>query len=394
MNLAILTNGGDTCALNASVEAIRSEARKIGFGKIIGICGGYHGLIHRKFQTLACAIDKRMGGSFLGSLRESPCVQQDGRYRLDMEKVSKMADCLRELEVDVLVVIGGDGTLQATKLFHQHAQDRYKFHIMGFPKTIDNDIRTKSSFGGMEVSLCPGYPTAARRIAQVTEDIRTTAISAHRVFAIETMGRDAGWLAAAAAEGGPDMILIPEVVLDRDIKERLLDRTERLFRQSENVVFVVSEGARWTNEEGQVEQIRSFEFGPRKLGGVADKIVKYVEGVLKGRFDDSTPFEVRPHHSDYVPRAGSPCEYDLRLVAVLAERLRILLEEKTYGKVPVLANVVPYESLEVRHTAARSFDEMEPKLFPKRDFYDEERLLTNEGFGKFVRTITVGPDSR
>ena len=196
-NLAILTNGGDTCALNASIEAIRRESRKVGFGKIIGIEGGYHGLLHRNFRILAERVDEHMGGTVLRSLRDSPCRAESGRYIIDENKVHEMVEFLEELEVDLLVVIGGDGTLQATKLFHLAVQDKYRFKIMGFPKTIDNDIRTKTTFEGIEVALCPGFPTAARKIAQVTEDIRTTAISAQRVFGIEAMGRDAGWLAAA-----------------------------------------------------------------------------------------------------------------------------------------------------------------------------------------------------
>ena len=392
-NLAILTNGGDSCALNASIEAIRREARKVGFGKIIGIEGGYHGLLYRNFRILNERVDERMGGAILRSLRESPCTLKGNEYVLDKDKMKKMVDFLSELEVDVLVVIGGDGTLQATKLFHEAVQDKYKFKILGFPKTIDNDIRTKSTFEGIEVALCPGYPTAARKIALVTQDIRTTAISAQRVFGVETMGRDAGWLAAASTGGGPDMILIPEFPLDENGKRRLLERTEKYFRMGLNVVFVVSEGTRWADEEGKIVQIRTIEFGPRKLGGVADKIVKFIEANLKDKFDDATPFEVRPHHTDYVPRAGSPCEYDLKFVDVLAKRLGILLEREEYGKVPVLRNVVPYNELNLDDTASLDIEEMEPMLFPKKDFYDEERLLSNKAFSKFLRTITSGPDS-
>lgn len=389
-NLAILTNGGDTCALNASVEAIRREARKVGFGKIIGIEGGYHGLLYKKFRILSERVDRKMGGSILRSLRESPVRfiegkgNKENRYELDEDKVKKMVDCLEDLEVDVLVVIGGDGTLQATKMFHQAVHDRYRFKIMGFLKTIDNDIRTKTTFEGREVSLCPGYPTAALKIARATEDIRTTAISAQRVFGIETMGRDAGWLAAAGSLGGPDMILVPEVPFD-DVEKLFIERTEKFFRIAKNAVIVVSEGIDW---EGQ----KIYEFGPRKLGGVVNNVVKHIIDKLKDKFDDKTPFGARPHHTDYVPRAGSPCEYDLKLVDVLAKRLRILLENESYGKVPVLRTAVPYDELSLDHTAALDIEEMEQKLFPANDFYDSKRLATNKFFSKFIRTITSGPD--
>lgn len=393
-NLAILTNGGDTCALNASVEAIRREARRIGFGKIIGIEGGYHGLIHGNYRILDSRMDKKMGGSILRSLRESPVTQVNGQYVVNEGKMRKIVAVLHELEIDVLVVIGGDGTLQATKLFHQRVQDRYKFKIMGFPKTIDNDIRTRTIFDGLEVSLCPGYPTAARKIAQVTEDIRTTAISAQRVFGIETMGRDAGWLAAASSIGGPDMIIIPEVPLDKVAKQRLLQRTERFFKSALNVVVVVSEGTKWVDSNGKIVVISSDEFGPRKLGGVVNHVVKFIERELKKKFKHSTTsFGVRPHHTDYVPRAGAPCRYDLKLVEVLAKKLGQLLDNEQYGKVPVVRNVVPYDELSTDCTAALDIDEMAPFLFPYENFYDKERLATNKAFSKFLRTITSGPDS-
>ena len=199
-------------------------------------------------------------------------------------------------------------------------------------------------------------------------------------------------MAAASDDGGPDLIIIPEVPLDEAAKSRLLERTERVFRASRNAVFAISEGTRWADEEGNIVQAKTVEFGPRKLGGVADKIVKYIEKELQESFDESNPLEVRPHHCDYAPRAGAPCEYDLRLVEVLAKKLSELLERRRYGKVPVLRTVVPYDELTVAHTAELDIEEMEPLLFPYRDFYDEERLLTNGRFSRFLRTITSGPD--
>lgn len=391
MNLAILTNGGDTCALNASVEAIRRETRRIGYTRIIGIRGGYHGLLYKNYTSLDAGIDERRGGSVLRSLRESPVSSVNSKYQIDHAKVEKMVETLEELEIDVLVVIGGDGTLQATKMFHESIQNRYRFKIMGFPKTIDNDIRTLTQFEGIEVALCPGYPTAAQKILDVAEAIRTTATSAQRVFGIETMGRDAGWLAAAAVGGGPDMVLIPEVPLDKAVKRRLVDRTRKLFEDFLHVVIVVSEGTQWTNSKGEIVRISNSQFGPRKLGGVVNTVMKFIERELKPYFDPSKPFGVRPHHTDYTPRAGSPSDYDLKLVQVLARRLANLLEHDKFGKVPVLSNVVPYDELDVKHTKGIDISHMGQKLFPADDFYDTDRLLPNQRFYNFLRTITSGP---
>lgn len=395
--MAILTNGGDTCALNASVEAIRQVAIRRGFVKIIGVKGGYHGLLYQTHERLDSAIEKERGGSILGSLRESPVKFVNGNPTIDEDKATSMVETLREYGVDVLVVIGGDGTLQATKMFHRWVQGRqhHEFDIIGFPKTIDNDIRTKTTFEGIEVSLCPGYPTAVRNIAQATRDIRTTARSAHRVFGVETMGRDAGWLAGAALLGGPDFILIPEYPLDESAKQLLLTFIEREFKFSSHCVMVVAEGISWADEDGNVGQIKNFEFGPRKLGGVVNYVMKDIEKLIKSKeiFDDSCPFGVRPHHTDYAPRAGSPCDYDLKLVEVLSERLGILLDRADFGKVPVMKTAVPYEELNIKHTRAIAIEEMEQKLLPAKDFYDRSKLITNASFNRFLRTITSGPNN-
>ena len=141
------------------------------------------------------------------------------------------------------------------------------------------------------------------------------------------------------------------------------------------------------------------QFGERKLGGVVLHLCPEVEGEIKMRngkrseaplFGDENPIEVRPHHTDYVPRGGVPCNYDLRLVEVLAERLRNLLEMRQFGKVPTLSTVVSYEELNIKHTTALNLEDMEPFLFPIRTYYNRERMFPNMKFGRFIKTITTG----
>ncbi|HYP52653.1 MAG TPA: 6-phosphofructokinase, partial [Pyrinomonadaceae bacterium] len=203
---------------------------------------------------------------------------------------------------------------------------------------------------------------------------------------------DAGWLAAASSEGGPDMILIPELQPDGEMIDRLIKKTEKLFRDYLSVVIVISEGIKWIQESGEIGQITDSAFGPRKLGGVVDRVMKHIERELEGQFDAGTPFGVRPHHTDYTPRSGSPCAYDLKLVEVLAERLGLMLEEGDNGKVPILNEVVPYEQLSVAHTRSLNIDDMESMPFPARDFYDADRMLTKPAFSRFMRTIMSGPE--
>lgn len=401
-NAAVLTNGGDSCVLNATIEEVRMAVQHAGYPTVYGIECGYHGLLYNRLRDISReGVPKLLGGSILGSLRESPMKKEGDRYVLDNAKISKMTRTLQGRNIDLLVVIGGDGTLAATKEFHKAVRDRYGFEIMGFLKTIDNDIRTKSTFEGEETAVCPGYPTAAIKIAKAVADVRTVAISAHRVFLVETMGRDAGWLAAATYKGGPNAVLLPEIVIDDAEREKLFKLIERDFSYNHHVVVAISEGIFARERNGEVKRYTQAQFGERKLGGVVLHLCPEIEKQIKERdatreagpvFGHENPIEVRPHHTDYVPRAGGPCNYDLRLVEILAQRLYDLLEKRQYGKVPTLSTVVPYEDLNLRCTTGLNLEDMEPFLLPTETYYDRERMFPNMKFGRFIKTITTGEE--
>jgi 6-phosphofructokinase len=253
--LAILTNGGDTCALNASIRSIRDNAYHAGYKKIYGIRRGYQGLIDGWIDDITHKeIDPKIGGSCLGSQRMSPTHIVNGKYVMNEAYCHQMMRCLKDYRVDVLVVIGGDGTLQATKMFqewvaglkHQSHEHFQEFSIIGFLKTIDNDIRTFTSFKGIEVSLCPGFPSAVRKMATCVEDLRVTARTAERAFTVETMGRDAGWLAAAATFGGAEILLIKEhlELWDNLAKRRRQAYQDKLASQHEGVQSTESKAER------------------------------------------------------------------------------------------------------------------------------------------------------
>jgi 6-phosphofructokinase len=323
----------------------------------------------------------------------------DAGYALDAEKLEKMITTLKSRDIDLLVVIGGDGTLAATKELHKATRDRHPFEIMGFLKTIDNDIRTHSIFEGEETAVCPGFPTAAVRIAKAVADIRTVAIGGRRVFLVETMGRDAGWLAAATYFGGPNAVLLPEIIISELELMKLYRLIERDFRNNHHMVIVVSEGIYTKKGDSDVQRYTRTQFGERKLGGAVLQLCPEIERDIKLRdaqrlegpfFGPENPIEVRPHHTDYVPRAGGPCAYDLKLVEVLAERLYILLVNRQFGTVPTLTTVVPYDQLDVQHTGVLNLEDMGPFYFPHKTYYDHERMLPNIKFGRFIMTITTG----
>lgn len=302
--LAILTNGGDTCALNASIKSIRDSAYCVGYKKIYGVRRGYQGLLDGTLEDITHReIDVKIGGSCLGSMRMSPTKKNGGSYKADESACDRMARTLAEYSIDVLVVIGGDGTLQATRMFqdwvaaNKGAAGFRTFELLGFLKTIDNDIRSHTFFRGIEVSLCPGFPSAVKKIVTTVEGLRTTARTAERAFCVETMGRDAGWLAAAASFGGAEVVLTPELLdfyrreftgdVDQNLFDRIWSRIADLvvsfYRHNRNVIVAVAEGF---NPPADFEEFRKLRttiqnlYGPRKQVGATELVAMSLNPVL------------------------------------------------------------------------------------------------------------------
>jgi 6-phosphofructokinase 1 len=195
--IALLTSGGDAPGMNACIRAIVKTCldRNI---RCFGIYNGYQGLIDKSGKWLTYDdVDNiiQMGGTILGTGR---CPEF-----LQFEKRQKAAKNLTELEMDGLIVIGGDGTFAgAAKLWEE-----FEFSVIGIPGTIDNDIL------GTDYTI--GFETAINTALDAVDKIRDTASSHHRIFFVEVMGRHAGLLALhTALAAGAESVLIPEVATD------------------------------------------------------------------------------------------------------------------------------------------------------------------------------------
>jgi len=400
MRILIITNGGDTCALNASLESIRDSALKYGPATIIfGAIGGYKGLIEGEIIDITNReIPPFHGGSILKSLRDSPCKKKhDGSYEIDKEKADGIVQHLKEFKIDVLVVIGGDGTLRCTKLFFQEVVQRHNFRIIGFLKTIDNDVRTYSAFQGVEAALCPGFPTAARRLYEIVKRIRTTAETCERVFTVETMGRDAGWLAAATAVGGADQVIIPEIPITERILQRLSAEVQRSYQVGRNAVVGVSEGVSDQMDKGATKLIYGKEqrvqfptLGSRKSYGAGVEIAGALSNLFRGdqKFRD---VEIRCHETGYEPRSGAPTTYDVKLSKILGKRVGKLIRDKANGVVPTLREVVEYSALNDNLVQDKDITEIDKMYFPKTEFYSESDLNVSDRCIMFMKTLIDCP---
>ncbi|MBC7073891.1 6-phosphofructokinase [Candidatus Parcubacteria bacterium] len=450
---AIITVGGDTPAVNASIESCRRALHDMGFRKLYGIMGGYVGLMTNthKGNIIGTTIDPLKGGSFLSSLRDSPTPPPDVRKKMkemsheerEKEKAkweAKLQGALKtieELDLDLLIVIGGDGTMRATAEFMEELRKSRKCEVIALPRTIDNDLGTQtihhlSDKNKIMVPVCPGYPSAARNVAILVRRVRTTAESTHRIFVVEVMGRDAGWLTLATRWGWAEIQLIPEVnyVTNQEINEKnkeeakkeerpipsfeipmqkVFERVEKEYTLNDppNLIVVVCEG---TFIDGA--QIKKTAYGERKLTGIGDFLAELITQYLeRGKLDRHLILnvehkqeitlrpEVRCQHGDYEPRIGPPSRYDLLLAEVLAYYgLQEMIKEGIFGCLPTLKEVVSLqelkEAIEAREAQRLiSFIQIENAKFqpvPVKTYYDFETLTTTPDFDDFVAKILGG----
>ncbi len=222
-NIAVLTSGGDAPGMNAAIRAVVRTAlfyKK----KIYGVSRGYDGLIENSFAELDSKSVKGIlaqGGTVLKSARSNLFKTKEGR--------EKAAKNLKSLGINGLIVIGGDGTFTGAHLLHEE----FGIPVIGIPGTIDNDL-----FG---TDFTIGYDTATNTVINCIDKIRDTANSHNRLFIVEVMGRDAGFIALSAGVAtGALEIILPEMNTSKD---ELLDSVKRgAENKKTSNIIVVAEG--------------------------------------------------------------------------------------------------------------------------------------------------------
>ncbi len=299
--LGVLTSGGDAPGMNA---AIRSVVRTCSHYNIecYGIYRGYEGMIEGDFKLMEARSVSNIinrGGTILKSARSQEFRTPVGR--------KKAFDKLQEAEIDALVVIGGDGSFTGAKIFNEE----FGIPVIGIPGTIDNDIY------GTDYTL--GYDTALNTVVEVIDKIRDTASSHNRLFFVEVMGRDAGFIALNAGVGaGAEEILIPEEDLGLD---RLLESLQRSKRSGKaSSIVVVAEGD--------------------KNGKNVFELAKYVE-------QNMPEYEARVSVLGHMQRGGSPSCFDRVLASRMGVRaVELLLDGHSNLMVGMKNNKIETVSLE------------------------------------------------
>lgn len=385
--LAILSGGGDTPAINSSIESVRSRATVLGY-KVYGIRNGWKGLlgdgdiIDLTFQPY----NAYYGGTALKSSRTNPFSSSNNNEN----RISQVMKNLKKYKIDVLVTIGGDDTNGAAKRLYEQEG----IPVIGFPKTIDNDLRTRTwhNYKGQKIEsvICPGFPTAAKRIADFASILKTTAESHSRIMVMEVMGRDAGWLTGAGILGGCSLSLVPEMEMTKEKKDFFFERVneEYLSNPKKTLVIPVSEGVRWYNDKtGQTEVVYASnemdEYGHARLGGVS--------GIISSEISSKLKIDARSQITGYYPRGGACSEYDRRLTQTLADKIIDLLLREEYGQMPVFNEICSYFDLEEFHCSSIDMGSIGNRSLPK-EYFDENTFKFTDAYMDFITRI-IG-DSR
>lgn len=306
--IGLLTSGGDAPGMNAAIRAVTRAAIYNGW-KVKGIYRGYEGLIHNditELSTESVSSTIQRGGTILKTARSKEFMTKEGR--------SKAYENMKANGIDALIVIGGNGSLAGAQTFAQE----FDVPCIGLPGTIDNDL-----FG---TDSTIGYDTALNTILDCVDKIRDTATSHNRIFFIEVMGRDAGFLAQnSAIAAGAEAAIIPE---DKTNVDQLAAFIERGIRKSKNSsIVIVSE----SQKDGS--------------GGAM-----YYADRVKNEYPD---FDVRVSILGHLQRGGIPTAYD----RILASRLGVAaIEALKDGQRNVMVGIHDNEIIYVPFNKAIKMD--------------------------------------
>lgn len=236
--IGVFTSGGDAPGMNACLRAVVRTAHSFGM-EVWGICRGYQGMIDGEFRKLGIRDVSNIiqqGGTILHSARSEAFRTVEGRRQAWKQ--------LKAHGIEGLVAIGGDGTFAGAKVF---LQEYPELRIVGAPGTIDNDLY------GTDYTI--GYDTAINTAMQAIDNIKDTANAHDRVFFVEVMGRDAGFIALATGiASGAEAVLIPESRTNLDALVRMLQQNFK--RRKRANIIVVAEG---DDEGGAVEVARKVQ---------------------------------------------------------------------------------------------------------------------------------------
>jgi 6-phosphofructokinase 1 len=304
----VLTGGGDCPGLNAVIRAATRRLLEAGW-EVVGIREGWKGLVEGLTEPLGAREISGIlprGGTIIGTSRTNPYKLEGG--------VEKVLATIERQRLDAVVAIGGEDTLGvAARLNAEH-----DVHVVGVPKTIDNDL------SGTDYTF--GFDTAVYIATEAIDRLHTTAESHNRVMVVEVMGRHTGWIAVMSGiAGGADVILIPEQPMTVD--ECCTELRRRHEKGKDFSIVVVSEGyeLEGIGEAGDLDQFGHIRLSER---GVGAELARQIE--------EQTGYETRVTVLGHVQRGGSPTPHDRVLATRYGLKAADLVLAQRWGRMAAL----------------------------------------------------------
>lgn len=318
MKIGILTSGGDCQALNTAMRGLaKTLYRNIKDLEIIGFLQGYKGLMYEDYQVMQPSDFSgiiNVGGTILGTSRcpfKMMRVIED-----DFDKVAAMKKTYQKLNLDGLVVLGGNGSIKSANMLSLEG-----LNVIALPKTIDNDT------WGTDYTF--GYQSAIDIATNYLDQIHTTAASHNRVFVIEVMGHKVGHICLSAGiAAGADVILLPEIPYDIKEVAKAIKAREKSGKKFS--IIACAEGAISKEEAALSKKEYKAKVKARKGQSVVYDVAKEL-----GQYIDS---EIRVSCIGHSQRGGQPCPYDRMISTRFGVAGARLVMAKDYGKLVVLKN--------------------------------------------------------
>lgn len=315
----VLTGGGDCPGLNAVIRAIVKRAYQEKDWEVIGSIQAFDGVLSEPMKIVE--LDKKAvsgihfrGGTILETTNKGgpfawPYQNNDGSWST-VDRSDEMIRKLQYMGVNAVINIGGDGSQRISKALFEKG-----LNVIGVPKTIDNDLAaTDSTFG---------FQTAVQIATEAVDKLVTTAASHNRVFLLEVMGRDAGWIALnSAVAGGAEICLLPEFPYEVD---KIVEHLDNRFRKGRGFAnIVVAEGARPKGGSQVSKKASEFAYENIRLGGIANQVMHEIaEAGFKG--------DMRTTVLGHLQRGGVPSAYDRVLATQFGVKAMELVLEKKFG---------------------------------------------------------------
>ena len=319
MRVGMLTSGGDCQSLNATMRGVaKTLYNNVKEIEIIGFLEGYKGLMHEEYKIMKPSDFSGIlteGGTIIGTSRQPfklmRVIGEDG-----FDKVEAMKKTYKKLNLDCLVVLGGNGSQKTANLLREEG-----LNVVSLPKTIDNDL------WGTDMTF--GFQSAVNIASDAIDCIHTTAASHGRVFIVEVMGHKVGWLTLhAGMASGADIILIPEIPYDID---KVVEAIEKRTREGKRFsILAVAEGAISKEDAKLSKKEYKAKLAARPYPSVSYEIGK--------RIEEKTGQEIRVTIPGHTQRGGSPCPYDRVLSNRFGAAAAQMIMERDYGKLVGIKN--------------------------------------------------------